>query len=219
VIRLLLSLFIITGFAGFAYAHELRPAYLEIQSINDETFSVLFKVPGRGPEKRLALYLQFPEDIKTITPVKTTFTGRAFIERSTIRRDGGLGGAEIRIKGLSQTLTDVLVRITHYEGYVQTARLTPKSPSFIVEATPNKYDITKTYLLLGVEHILLGIDHLLFLVCLIIIARTGRRIFITITGFTVAHSITLILSALNVVNIPVPPVEAVIALSIIFCCQ
>ncbi len=212
----LFSLLILLTLSSAAYTHELRPAYLELQAINEDTFSVLFKVPGRGPEKRLALYLQFPEDIKTIIPVKTTFTGRAFIERSTIRRKSGLGGAEIKIKGLSQTLTDVLVRIKHYEGYVQTARLTPKSPSFIVEATPKKYDIIKTYLLLGVEHILLGFDHLLFLVCLIIIAGSGRRILITITGFTVAHSITLILSALNVVNIPVPPVEAVIALSIVF---
>lgn len=215
-IRLLLSLFIITEFAGFAYAHELRPAYLEIQSINDETFSVLFKVPGRGPEKRLALYLQLPDDIETITPVKTTFTGTAFIERSTIRRDGGLQGAEIKIKGLSQTLTDVLVRIEHHDKNIQTVRLTPQSPSFVVDSTPSKFDITKTYLLLGGEHILMGIDHLLFLICLLIIAKTGRRILITITGFTVAHSITLILSALNIINIPVPPVEAVIALSIIF---
>ena len=212
----LFSLLIVLIVGSAAYAHELRPAYLELQAINDDTFSVLFKVPGRGQQKRLALYVQFPEDIKTITPVKTTFTGTAFIERSTIRRDGGLGGAEISIKGLSQTLTDVLVRIEYQNKSTQVQRLTPKSPSFVIKPAPGRYDIAKTYLLLGVEHILLGIDHLLFLVCLIIIAGTGRRILITITGFTVAHSITLILSALNIVNIPVPPVEAVIALSIIF---
>jgi len=212
----LFTLIALLGLSTVSHTHELRPAYLELQAISNETFSVLFKIPGRGQEKRLALYLQLPEDVETVSPVKTSFTGRAFIERSTIRREGGLGGAEIKINGLSQTLTDVLVRIKHYEGYVRTARLTPKSPSFIVEATQNKYDIAKTYLSLGVEHILLGIDHLLFLVCLLIIAGTGRRILITITGFTVAHSITLILSALNVVNIPVPPVEAVIALSIVF---
>jgi hydrogenase/urease accessory protein HupE len=69
---------------------------------------------------------------------------------------------------------------------------------------------------LGVRHILEGYDHLLFLMCLMLIARTGRRILITITGFTIAHSITLALSALGVVRVPIPAVEAAIALSIVF---
>ena len=70
--------------------------------------------------------------------------------------------------------------------------------------------------MLGILHILEGIDHLLFVACLLLIAGTGRRILITITGFTIAHSITLLLSALDVVHVPVPPVEASIALSIVF---
>lgn len=198
------------------YTHELRPAYLEIQAISNDTYSVLFKVPGRGPEKRLALYLQLPENTKFIAPAQTTFTERAFIERSTIKREGGLAGAEISIKGLSNTLTDALVRMEFKDGSTQTVRLTPQTPSFIVQITPGKYEVIKTYFTLGVKHILLGIDHLLFLLCLLVIAKSARRILITVTGFTLAHSVTLVLSALNVVNIAVPPVEAVIALSIVF---
>jgi hydrogenase/urease accessory protein HupE len=207
---------ILFGLSGIGFTHELRPAYLELSAVSDQSYSVLFKVPGRGPQKRLALYLQLPEDTKFITPAKTTFTGRAFIERSTIKREGGLAGAEIGILGLSKTLTDALVRIEFNDGGTQTVRLTPQSPSFIVQDSPDKMEVIKTYFALGVEHILLGIDHLLFLLCLLIIAKTARRILITVTGFTIAHSITLILSALNIINIPVPPVEAVIALSIVF---
>jgi hydrogenase/urease accessory protein HupE len=76
--------------------------------------------------------------------------------------------------------------------------------------------VARDYLTLGVRHILEGYDHLLFLVCLMLIAGTGRRILITITGFTIAHSITLVLSALGLVRVPIPPVEAAIALSIVF---
>jgi hydrogenase/urease accessory protein HupE len=76
--------------------------------------------------------------------------------------------------------------------------------------------VARDYLSLGVQHILEGYDHLLFLVCLLLIAGTGRRIVITVTGFTIAHSITLVLSTLGVVRVPVPPVEAAIALSIVF---
>lgn len=215
-IRALFILFL-TFFISYPLnAHELRPAYLEIKSINEDTYSVLFKIPARGPDKRLALYLNLPKNIKTITKVNTKFTGSAFVERSTIQKPGGLKGSTISINGLSNTLTDVLVRIELNKDEIQTLRLTPKSSSFIVEGNPGKFKVIKTYLLLGIEHILKGIDHLLFLVCLLIIAKTPKKILITITGFTIAHSITLILSALNLVKIPIAPVEAVIALSIVF---
>jgi len=68
----LFTLIALLGLSTVSHTHELRPAYLELQAINEDTFSVTFKVPGRGQQKRLALYLQLPEDIETITPVKTT---------------------------------------------------------------------------------------------------------------------------------------------------
>ena len=66
----------------------------------------------------------------------------------------------------------------------------------------------------GIEHILFGFDHLLFVLALILIVRDGRVLLWTITAFTVAHSITLSLATLGVVHVPGPPVEAMIALSI-----
>jgi len=83
---------------------------------------------------------------------------------------------------------------------------------------PNREDATivgMQYVELGVHHILIGYDHLLFVACLLFIARTWRRVMITITGFTLAHSVTLAISALGLVRLPVPPIEASIALSII----
>ena len=73
-----------------------------------------------------------------------------------------------------------------------------------------------TYIKIGIEHILIGLDHLLFVACLVYISGTRKKLLYTITGFTLAHSVTLFLSATNIIVIPIEPVEAVIALSIIF---
>ena len=85
-----------------------------------------------------------------------------------------------------------------------------------MEASTGKLEVARTYLVLGVEHILLGIDHLLFVLALLLIVRGGRRIVLTITAFTVAHSITLVAATLGWLALPGPPVEATIALSIVF---
>lgn len=201
---------------GTAGADVYRPAYLEIRQTADHKFDVLWKVPARGTDRRLALYVKLPEDVKTIGPVRTTFVGTAFIETYSITRQAGLSGARISIDGLTRVATEVLVRIERLDGSTEVARLTPASPSFVVSRAPQFWEVAQTYTLFGMQHIWQGTDHLLFVACLILIAGTWRRILVTITGFTIAHSITLTLAALDLVHIPVPPVEAVIALSIVF---
>lgn len=197
-------------------AHEMRPAYLEIRQTSEETFDMLWKVPGRGPQQRLALYVRLPADCEVLKEVQTSYIGAAFIERSSVRRPGGLTGIAISIDGLANTLTDVLARVERGDGTVQIARLTPTAPSFTIEASPSPAQVVKTYTWLGIEHIWIGIDHLLFIGCLLFVAGTWKRILLTITGFTIAHSITLALAALEVVRLPIAPVEATIALSIVF---
>ena len=113
-------------------------------------------------------------------------------------------------------MTDVLVRLERADGTTQVTRLTPSAPSFVVEAAPGARAVARTYALLGVERILSGIDHLLFVLALIIITRGSWRLFKTVTAFTAAHSITLSLAALGFVHVPPAPVEAVVALSIVF---
>jgi len=201
---------------SLAYADVYRPAYLEIRQTADEEFDVLWKVPARGADQRLGLYLDFPEDIKTTRQVRTTFVGSAFIETSSITRRGGLAGAKINIDGLTRASTEVLVRIERLDGSTEVARLTPATPWFVVSRAPQFWEVAQTYVVFGMQHIWQGTDHLLFVACLILIASTWRRILVTITGFTLAHSVTLTLAALELVRVPVPPVEAVIALSIVF---
>ncbi|MDX1374166.1 MAG: HupE/UreJ family protein, partial [Burkholderiales bacterium] len=114
------------------------------------------------------------------------------------------------------TMTDTLARIEFADGTTWLQRLTPQAPAALIPARPSAWSVAGTYLGLGVEHILLGIDHLLFVLALLLLTRGTWRLVKTVTAFTVAHSITLALAALGVVHVPQAPVEAVIALSIVF---
>jgi hypothetical protein len=122
----------------------------------------------------------------------------------------------VRIDGLSATRTDVLARVERADGSSQTVRLTPAAPAFVVSAAPGAWQVMKTYLGLGVEHILLGVDHLLFVLALLFLVGSWPRLIETVTAFTVAHSLTLAAATLGWVHVPQAPVEAVIALSIVF---
>ncbi len=216
VLRAVSCLAMFLGLASTVSAHEVRPAYLEMIQQDAETWDVLFKVPAAGEDLRFGLYLQLPADVQRVGLPKSGFSGRAHVERSTIRRPGGLDGAEISVEGLSGTLTDVLVRLERADGSSQVLRLKPDAPSFRVEPVPGRLQVAATYTALGIEHILLGIDHLLFVLALLILVDSWRRLVWTITAFTVAHSITLAAATLGWVAVPPPPVEAVIALSIVF---
>jgi len=199
-----------------ARAHEVRPAYLELKQIDQQTYEMLWKVPVLSPESRLALAVRLPRGTRIFPAPVVEFVGTAYIERSTISHPDALVGQEIYIEGLSATLTDVLVRIEKLDGSVQVSRLTADNPSLVVKQAASRLDVAKTYLVLGVEHILSGIDHLLFILALLILVSNWKRLVATITAFTIAHSITLAAVTLGLINIPPPPVEALIALSIVF---
>lgn len=215
-IRFFFSVIFLFFSIAVAHADEYRPAYLEFTQTNESTFDMLWKVPAKGQRQRLSLYVVLPADVRTVSEARSAFIGGAYIERSSIRREGGLAGIEISIKGLERVSTDVLVRIQRLDGTSETARLNAASRSFVVKGAPQFWGVVNTYLVFGIEHILNGFDHLLFVACLMFIAGTWRRILVTITGFTLAHSITLTLAGLELVRLPIPPIEAVIALSIVF---
>lgn len=214
--RALLMAAVLMAFVSGACAHEMRPAYLELRQTGPETYDALWKVPGRGENLRLGLYVELPEGTTNVTKPRATMANNAFTERWTVKRAGGLTGSTIHIAGLSATMTDVLVRLERLDGTTQITRLTASAPSFAVEAAPGTLEVARTYSVLGVEHILTGIDHLLFVLALLIITHGGWRLVKTVTAFTISHSLTLTAATLGWVHIPPPPVEAVIALSIVF---
>jgi HupE / UreJ protein len=214
-VKRILLFILFVAIASNIFAHEVRPAYLELRQTGTETFDVLWKVPGQG-DMRLALYVNFPAGTTNVSEPHAAFINNAYRERWSIKRSNGLTGRTITIEGLSATQTDVLVRIERLDGTTQIVRLAPDNTSFVVAASPGAMEVIQIYLMLGVEHILLGVDHLLFVLALLILVKGWRRLVGTISAFTVAHSITLAAATLGFVSVPTVPVEAVIALSIAF---
>ncbi len=213
--RALLIVALLVTFASGVFAHEVRPAYLELRQTGPETYDALWKVPGQG-DLRYGLYVQLPANCTNFTEPSGSVANSAYIERWAVSCPGGLSGGTIHIAGLSTTVVDVLVRVERLDGSSEVTRLTPSSPSFVVASAASAVGVARTYTVLGIEHILTGVDHLLFVLALIIITRGGWKLVKTLTAFTVSHSITLTLATLGYVHIPQRPVEAVIALSIVF---
>lgn len=198
-----------------ARADVFRPAYLELRESTAGIYDVLWKVPALG-ERRLVAHVSFPPGTHDLAEPRGFFEDGAYIERWRITRAGGLTGQPVAIEGLATGVTDVIVRIERADGTSQMERLLPGNLRFTVRAPEGTGAVAWSYLVLGVEHILGGVDHLLFVLALLLIVRGGRRIFLTITAFTVAHSLTLVAATVGWMRLPGPPVEAMIALSIVF---
>lgn len=207
-------------FASVTHADVFRPAYLELREAGqDESgadrYDVMWKRPVLG-DSRLAIQIRFPPGTTQLSQPQGAFNENAYIERWQISRAGGLTGQTLSIDGIAGGVTDVIVRIERQDGTSQVERLLPQSPQFTVKAATGTAEVAWSYLVLGVEHILGGIDHLLFVLALLLIVRGGKRILMTVTAFTVAHSITLVSATMGWMHVPGPPVEAMIALSIVF---
>ncbi len=213
-VRALIAAGLLMGLIGPVQSHEIRPGYLQIKEIARGTFDVLWKVPARNGRK-LGLAVVLPEACVSTEPT-SRLVGGAYVERWRARCDGALEGGTVLIAGLVKTRTDVLARIERLDGAIQTVRLTPAKPDFDATAAAGSWAVIKTYFALGVEHILLGIDHLLFVLALLFLVGSWPRLIGTITAFTAAHSLTLAAATLGWVKVPQTPVEALIALSIMF---
>jgi hypothetical protein len=213
--RILIGLLIYL-FAASADADVFRPAYLELREAGNDEYDVLWKVPVLGEDLRLAAYVAFPADTEQLTEPRIVTSGGSWIERWRVRREGGLVGQTVAIEGNAVGVTDVIARVERLDGTSQVERLQPGKPQFVVLPPTGTVEVAWSYLVLGIEHILGGIDHLLFVLALLLIVRGSLRIVATITAFTIAHSITLVAATLGWVRVPGPPVEAIIALSIVF---
>ena len=202
--------------AAQASADVFRPAYLELRELDAERYDVLLKVPAQGDGARLALDVRFPEGTVEVTPRRGQYLDGAHVSRWRIEREQGLVGTTVELVGRAAGVTDVLARVERRDGTSQVESFAPGGAAFTIEPPLGLVHTAVTYLRLGVEHILAGFDHLLFVLSLLLIVRGFKRIAVTITAFTVAHSLTLAAATLGFVHVPGPPVEAAIALSIVF---
>jgi hydrogenase/urease accessory protein HupE len=201
--------------AAPVHAHRLSPAFFGLTETATDQFDVQWKVSISGG-LAAALEPKVPDGCTLTEAVRTYVVEDARFQHSALRCPGGLGGRVLVVDGLPFTQTDVLLRVDYLDGSSSNQRLTWDAPSAVFPERPSSLEVVRTYLVLGVEHILLGIDHLLFVLALLLLVRGVGRLIATVTAFTVAHSVTLGAATLGFVSVPSAPVEAVIALSILF---
>lgn len=213
---LVVSLALFAGLFGKAFAHESQPGLLELRQLSENRYEVVWRAPiyyGRPHPAKL----QLPDEWRTVgEPTVRQLPDSALYQRIVDVEGGFINGSIIRFPGLERTITDVFVRISRLDGTTATQVVRPGKPVAVLRGSRPWYVSALEYLLLGFHHIILGVDHLLFVFGLLIIVQGRMMLLKTITAFTVAHSITLALATLGFANVPTPPLNAAIALSILF---
>jgi len=202
--------------ATAAWAHEARPAYLEIKEIAPGRFNVLWRTPVLSG-MRLPVALKLPDDLQNVQDPTVEELADSLVERRWIDAGPhGLAGRRIEFAGLQLTITDVLVRVDMLDGRTSTTIARPSQPWVEIAAAQTWLGVAGTYIVQGIRHILFGVDHMLFVLGLLLIVADRWMLLKTVTAFTVAHSITLAIATLGYAAVPVLPLNAAIALSILF---
>jgi hydrogenase/urease accessory protein HupE len=211
-----LTVALLWALAGVAHAHEVRPAYLQVEQRPDGRLNVLFKQPSAGqlgvkldPKISGGLLDKAPSSVSAAPNFQIkTWEGVDAGKQ-------GLQGRTVSIAGLERTITDALLVVKLANGDQIQQVLHPASPSMVVSSTHSGMAVP-AYLTLGINHILTGFDHLMFVFGLLLLVGDLKTQLKTITAFTVAHSITMAATALGVLHVTPSLVEAMVALSIVF---
>jgi hydrogenase/urease accessory protein HupE len=195
-------------------ADDLRPGYLSLTQVDTIHWRIIWRAPIKGGLASHAAPVLPPRC--TLDPPQTMIR-TDFVERKQgATCPEGLVGQKLGLSGLNAAQSDVLMRIAPLNQPPFTRHLTASTPMVVLPKIPERFDVATTYTTLGIWHILLGFDHLLFVFALVLLVQRGWPILKTVTAFTLAHSITLAATALNLVSVPRRPVEICIALSILF---
>jgi hypothetical protein len=211
----LCSLVLTTLAAAPAAAHEVRPALLQITEDAPHHYQVLWKQPVVG-DMAIRLSPHLSSGWLERPPVDQYATPGFLVKTWSVSDPRPLDGQTVRVEGLNQTITDVLVRVDTQAGKHLDLVVRPQDPSVVLStATPQGLAVP-AYLRLGVMHILTGVDHLMFVFGLLLLVGVGWRIVKAVSAFTVAHSITLSAAALGFVHLPSAVIECLVALSIVF---
>ena len=188
--KLILAL-LVFGLSGLATAHEVRPAFLRLTESISDSGGLVYEASLRQPQidgRYLGLELASNCDA---TPLSARVTDGALIEVSELNCDEE-GLQTIEIVGLERTLVDVLVSLERSNGETVELLITGSEPRVdLRNATPS----LPIYLTIGVDHLLFGFDHVLFVIMLLYLVRNTLEIVKVVTSFTIAHSLTLALSA------------------------
>lgn len=196
-------------------AHPLAPSLLELKEADSGIAQVLWRTPILQ-QRGVGLRPRLPDRCRPVGGIRAEKEEAAWVERWTVQcQTGGLAGGEILVEGLERASSDVVVRVVTAEGRSLHAVLNASRSRWHIPPKTRPSDVLRDYLLMGVEHIITGFDHLLFVFGLLLLVSGWRRLVAVVTFFTLGHSVTLCLAALDLIRLPQAPVEAAIALSIL----
>lgn len=213
--KIITSLLLIFLWSTFSMGDEIKLSYLEIKESKSQHYSVLLKLSLKDDQK-LPIDMLIPKECSLTVPKTSHLVNNTYLDRWQMKCNEGLADKTLVIEGLKSTGTDLLLRVELLSGVSHSKLLNPSKSSYRVPKDASTWQIMQTYTWLGITHILLGFDHLLFVFALLLIVKNMRRLLWTVTAFTLAHSLTMAVSTLGIVQIPQAPVEAIIALSILF---
>ena len=197
-------------------AHELQPSSLEVRQLTTDRYEVVWRAPIYYKKPHPAK-LHFPKHWESVSEPTIKQLPDSIIHRHVVSiPNGEIDGNIIHFIGLESTITDVFARFIWLDGSQTTAIARPSQAWIEIQAQRSSWQVAQDYTILGFEHILEGFDHLTFVLALLLIVRSMKLLLITVTSFTIAHSMTLAAATLGIVWIAGPPVEAAIALSILF---
>ncbi|MBS0333447.1 MAG: HupE/UreJ family protein [Proteobacteria bacterium] len=217
--RLLAALALMLGLAWAcaATAHEVRPAYLQIDQTGPSSYAVVWKQPTMG-DVAIHLVPHLSGGWLDQEPVDQYAADGFLIKQWTItgQKPRALEGQTVSVEGLQDTITDVFVRIRLSNGQGLDRMLRPQEPRAKLTFEGGAAGGLLSFLVLGIQHILSGPDHLLFVLGLLLIVRDRWMLLKTVTAFTAAHSLTLAMATLGHIQLPVALLNALVALSILF---
>lgn len=194
-----------------ARAHTLAPALLEIQPAADPlTYQVLWRVDQRAR-------IRPPEWPAPCVPGETRYArqAQALDHHFVVRCSNPLEGQRVRFENLSEARTTVLLRFNDGQGRVARQLITADHPEAVIPTSHRGLHMGLQYFQLGLQHILGGLDHLLLVLGLWLLATHFRQLLLLITAFTLGHSLTLALGALDLLRIPSHWVEMAIAATLL----
>lgn len=217
-LRGLICLFLLLGVGTAAQADTLRPGYLALTQTRVGHWQMVWRVPirgGIGPHARPIL----PDNCAISGPVHRMREAEAVVVRADVTCRGSIAGGRIGIADLGSNSADILVRVAPLGQATEALRITPAHPITHLPSAaenPGRLAVAATYFRIGIDHILEGYDHLLFVISLVLLVANGWAVVRAVTAFTIAHSLTLAGVTMGLFGLPQAPVEAVIALSILF---
>jgi hypothetical protein len=215
VTQILVTAFFITV-SSPTLSHDLRPIFIDAFQNSAQSLILRWKVPSTVPRGQVPMVL-LSDGCQPETEPQISLRGDSYQAEQAYQCLAGVTGKilSLAFPGSNPSLTTV-IRIKTHDGQLISGLLAPGELNWEIPEEPKRWEVAANYTKLGLDHIWLGWDHLMFIALLVLIARTGKRTLITVTGFTLAHSLTLALSTLDILSIPIPAVEAIIALSIVF---